>query len=302
MPGVKRAFAWLVKKRWYIRLAVVVLFVGYLKLVGLDGKFYYPDAEVYSVPADFGLTHEEVRFTTADGLRLAGWFLPAQGDPKGLIIHFHGNAANVSAHVGLVAWLPAYGYRVLMFDYRGYGQSEGRVTRAGTIRDATAAIAYALTRPEAADLPLFAYGQSLGGAVAIAATADRPEVDAVVAESTFGSYRGIAAMHVRSLVRVGWLSNFLSWLCVSSGYDPIDSIQRIAPRPVLIIAAEDDRICFPALAQELFDAASEPKSFWMAPGAEHLGIYATNNRELSRRLTEFFDHAAQNTDKRKKHP
>ncbi len=274
--------------RWVIRLTVLLLAIGLLKLVGLDGKFYYPSKVQYAHPDELRLAYEDVHFKTSDGLMLHGWFLPARTEPRGFVVHFHGNAANVSAHLGLVEWLPDAGYHVLMFDYRGYGESEGRVTRAGTIRDGHAAIDYALTRPEARDIPLFVYGQSLGGAVGVAVAAEREEVAAVVAESTFSDYRRIAARHAQRIFFSKWLSRGLAGLAISDGYDPIDFVTKIAPRPIFIIAAEDDEICFADLAQELYDAASEPKEWWLVPQAEHLGILFGAREELIHRITTFF--------------
>ncbi len=278
--------------RWTVRLLVLAAVCGYLKFVGLDGCFYYPDQVVYVTPAELRLRCENVTFPTSDGLMLHGWFLPAVGEPRGLVVHFHGNAANISNHLPLVHWLPAAGYHVLMFDYRGYGQSPGRPTRAGTVLDGQAAVDYALSRPEVRDLPLFVYGQSLGGAVAIVVAADRPEIRAVVAETTFGSYRGIAARHARKIFQFDWLSRLVASMCISSGYDPIDVVQRISPRPLLVITAGNDQICFPELGRELYAAASEPKTFWEAPGAEHLDIISACQAQLVEQITDFFKAAA----------
>jgi uncharacterized protein len=282
--------------KWAVRIAAVLFVIGYLKFVGLDSKFYYPNDEDYGRPEEFGLVHEDVWFQTQDGVKLHGWFLPARGPAKGLVVHFHGNAANITAHMSLIEWLAQSGYHVLMFDYRGFGKSEGRVTRAGTIRDGQAALDYALSRPEAKDLPLFVYGQSLGGAVAIVVAAERPEVRAVVAESTFSTYRGIAARHATRLVHFPWLGRVLATCAISSGYDPLDVVARLAPRPLFVIAAEDDEICFPELAQELYDAAGEPKSYWLVPNAEHLGIVLEAGTELKKRVCEFFDGAVARPD------
>ena len=310
--------------KWTVRIAAVLFVIGYLRFVGLDGKFYYPNDEDYGQPAEFGLTCEDVSFQTSDGLILHGWFLPASqkatgSEPdsladtddaaelgacpplrrptaKGLVVHFHGNAANVTAHLSLVAWLPKAGYHVLMFDYRGFGKSQGHVTRAGTIRDGHAALDYALSRPEAKDLPLFFYGQSLGGAVAIVVAAERHEVRAVVAESTFSTYRGIAARHAQRLVHIRWLANLLATCTISAGFDPLDAVPRLAPRPLFVIAAEDDDICFPKLARELYDAAAEPKFYWLVPEAEHLGIVLAAGRELTNRVCRFFEDACRHRD------
>ena len=278
--------------KWAIRVSVVAFIVGYLVFVGFDGWFYYPSDTVYERPETYGLAYEEVRFETADGLTLAGWFFPAaRGEPRGTIVHFHGNAANISGHLGLVAWLPFERYNLLMFDYRGYGDSAGKVTRAGTISDGHAALDYALSRPDVRKGPVYFYGQSLGGAVAIVVAADRPEVSAVVAESTFGSYRQIAARHLRGLVLSESLANGMAVLLVSAGHDPLDVVDRIAPRPLLIVVAEDDQTCFPELGRAVFDAAGEPKEFWSAPGAGHLAILVNHATELPERIMAFLDEA-----------
>lgn len=293
--------------KWGVRGLALLLLLWFVSCVGLDSKFYYPDRRTYEKPETFRLRYEDVHFKTRDGLRLHGWFLPAEGEPRGLVVHFHGNAANVSAHLALVEWLPRRGYHLLMFDYRGYGQSEGRVTRAGTIADGHAAIDYALSRPEltqrleatdgssgapAARLPLFVYGQSLGAAVGVVVAAERPEVDSVVAESPFSDYRRIAGMHARSMFGSEWLGSGVANLLISDGHDPIDRVGEISPRPLLVILAEKDSICFPILGQELFDAAREPKELWCAPGAEHLGILSDHDLELMDRITGFFERGA----------
>ncbi len=290
--GRARRKRWWRRIRWVVRIATVLFVIGYLKFVGLDGKFYYPDRKPYDRPEDYDLAYQDVSFPTADGLKLHGWFLPAEGKPRGAVLHLHGNAANVSAHVGLIDWLPRAGYHVLMFDYRGYGRSEGKVTRAGTIRDGHAALDYLLSRPETQGLPVFAYGQSLGGPVAIVVAAARPEIRAVVAESPFSSYRGIAARHIVRLVRAEWLAKLLAAVTISDGYDPIAVVSRLAPRPLLVIAAENDQICFPEQARELYAAAAEPKSYWLVPGAEHLAVSIDARDELTERVSTLFAQAA----------
>ncbi|TWT40017.1 Haloalkane dehalogenase [Phycisphaerae bacterium RAS1] len=277
--------------RWVVRLAVVGLIAGWLVFVGLDGKFYYPDRLVYDAPDAFGVTCTDVAIPTRDGLKLHGWFLPAVGAAKATVLHFHGNAANVSAHISLVAWLPSQGFNVLMFDYRGYGRSEGRVTREGTIIDGHAALDFLLARPDVDCRRIVAYGQSLGGAVATVVAAERNEIRGVVLEATFSSYRRIAAMHVARLPGIGFFSGPLAAATISSGRDPIDCIARLSPRPVLIIAGENDPICFPELGRELFDAAAEPKEFWLAPGSDHLEILLDHDVELQARVTTLIEAA-----------
>ncbi|MBK9120943.1 MAG: alpha/beta hydrolase [Phycisphaerales bacterium] len=279
-------------RRWLVRGVVLLLVLLYSRTVGFDRHlFYYPSREQYDHPTDFGLRHEDVFFETDDGVRLHGWWLFAQGPPRGIVVHFHGNAANVTAHVGLIEWLPHAGYHVLLFDYRGFGRSEGTVSRRGTIRDGHAAVTFAAQRPEAGELPLFGYGQSLGGAVGIVVAAERLELRAIVAESTFSGYGAIARAHARRVLPVPGVSDVLAWLIVGGGYDPIDVVHRLAPRPVLIIAAERDETCFPELAERLYAAAGEPKAWWLVPGARHLEIVGMVRGELIERVTKLFENA-----------
>lgn len=307
-------------RRLLRRLRLGVRIAGALFILGAffvkcDSFFYYPSARVWMTPAQVGVVAEDVHFQASDGLTLHGWWLPARSgygaeepepgspaprpaDPaasgrpgpargRGTVIHFHGNAENVTAHLPLVEWLPYEGYNVLMFDYRGYGRSQGRVTRAGTIRDGHAALDYALSRPDVDPARIYLYGQSLGGAVATVVAAERPEVRAVVLESTFSSYRRIAARHLRKVLMTDVLAWPLACGLVSSGHEPREAVGRIAPRPVLILAGTNDSICFAELNRELFEAAGEPKSYVEIRGGEHLALLEQDGDKVRRAILEW---------------
>ncbi len=282
---------------WTVRIGLLACVAGYLRFVGFDGQFYYPDRDDYGGLEECGLKAEDVYFPTRDGEMLHGWFFAAQprvGETaaRGTVIHFHGNAANITNHVPLVSWLPAAGYNLLMFDYRGYGKSTGKVTRAGTIIDGNAVLDYTLTRADVRGRPIFFYGQSLGGAVAVVVAADRPEVAGVVAESTFSNYRRIAAAHVKRQLQWNWLASGLAWMAISHGYEPLDAVPRLSPRPLLVIVGEKDEVCFPELGRELYAAAKEPKELWEVSGANHLEVLEKAGEELKRRVTGFFEKAS----------
>ena len=102
-------------------------------LGGCDSFFFQPDSFLYTTPDQYNLTYEEVGFRSPQGNRVTGWFLPAHEPVRGTVIHFHGNAANITNHIYAVRWLPPLGYSVLLFDYRGYGVSEGSPSREGAI-------------------------------------------------------------------------------------------------------------------------------------------------------------------------
>lgn len=290
-PGTKRPRrrAWR-RLKWAVRIGLVLVLLGFL-IVGFDGCFYYPSSRVFYTPAEFNLTHEEVAFYASDGVRLSGWFLPAQGPARGTVVHFHGNAENMTSHIAFVAWLPPAGYNLFVFDYRGYGKSAGRVSRAGTIRDGNAALEYVRSRPDVDSERLFFFGQSLGGAVAIVVAADHPEVRAIVVDSTFSGYRRVAARHLRKTLLSDRLARGVARLALSGNHDPIDVVERLSPRPLLVITSGADQICFPELGQELYEAAREPKKLWHVAEAGHTEALILHAAEAERRITQWFERA-----------
>ena len=251
------------------------------------------------------MPHEVITFPSGDGTRLWGLFLPAVGDPAGTVIHFHGNYGHLVYSLDQIRWLPAAGFNLFTFDYRGYGRSAGTPTREGVYRDAVAAIRFVHDHPRMAHQHLFLFGQSLGGANAIAAQARNgfPRVRAVVVEGTFSAYRAEARDMMAAAVResvgplpcLGLQIRPLSWLAVTDAHSPDRLIHRIAPVPTLIIHCTDDRTVAPRHARRLFQLAGHPKTLWMVENCGHLKLFA-NSGEVGRRYRErlvgFFRSAA----------
>ena len=260
-----------------------------LFLGGCNHLFYYPDRVAYSRAEDVGA--EEVWFSAEDGTRLHGWFLPARGfrperaERRGTVVHFHGNAQNLTSHVELVSWLPAEGYDVLAFDYRGYGRSEGQPEREGLVADGAAALAYVRSRPDVDRERVLTLGQSLGGAVSLATVGEGPPglVRGVAVDSTFSSYK---RMGNRALGG-SWLTYPLAWLLVSGDHDPRDALDRLPPTPLLVVHGQADEVVPFEEGERLFELASEPKRFVAVPGARHLEALMTVPGR--RALVEFFD-------------
>jgi fermentation-respiration switch protein FrsA (DUF1100 family) len=276
--------------KWAVRIGALLLIVSVF-LVGFDRLFYFPTRTVHYTPDEFSLSYEDATFSAADGVRLSGWFLPATGRAKGTVIHFHGNAENITAHFPLSCWLVWEGYNVLVFDYRCYGKSAGRVTRKGTILDGHAAVDYVLSRDDIDPQRIVAFGQSLGGAVATVVAAEREEVRAIVLDSTFSSYRRIGSMHLQKMLFFRWLTDAIAWLGLSGDYDPVDCISRIAPRPVLVIASAEDEICFAESARELFEAAADPREFVLVQTSAHLETVAENIDNVQQKILRLFERA-----------
>ncbi len=260
-----------------------------LGLAGCTGLVFQPMRELVLTPDEIGLAYREVEFTTADGVRLDGWFLPARGPRHGSVLFLHGNAENISTHIASVAWMPGAGYDVLLFDYRGYGASAGEPTLNGLQLDVQAALRTLLAMPEADPERIVVFGQSLGAALAITALAgspDRSQVQALVVEGAFTSLRALA----REKLAGFWLTWPLQWplgLTVDDRYRPIDSIGKLAPLPILIIQGEADQVVPSHHGIALFEAASAPKQLWLLPGTGH--IQAFTLIENRRRLRDYLD-------------
>ena len=268
----------------FIRLSPIWLCVGCANQL-----FYYPTRISYSTPDAREQAYEDVYFASRDGTLLHGWFVPASGDPQGTVIYFHGNAQNITAHFWFVNWLPEAGFNLFAFDYRGYGLSEGEPSRRGIYEDSVAAIGYVENRPDVDPERLVLFGQSLGGAQAIAAIGrgDTRRVKAVAVESTFYSYRAAVRDRLRKIPLVGLLNLPLSFFVVSNRFSPGAVVDHVAPTPLLVIHGTDDRIVPYEHALRLVAKAKEPKTLWTIDKGFHASAFVRRPKNRAR-LIRFF--------------
>ena len=253
---------------------------------GCTDLFFHPSRPLYRSPADLGLAYRDVRFEAADGTMLHGWFLPADGEPQATLVHLHGNAENISTHLGFVAWLPAEGVNVLTIDYRGYGGSGGTPSLSGVHQDAEASFAAVLSMEGVAGRPVGVFGQSLGGSVAITALARSPlksRFCLLVIDSAFASYRRIIRDKLAEFPLTRPLQGLLS-SGIDNGFDPVEEIATLAPMPVLILHGGEDQVVPVAHARALFAAAGEPKQLWVVHNAGHIQVLA--NAEIRTLLVD----------------
>jgi fermentation-respiration switch protein FrsA (DUF1100 family) len=275
-------------KRSVRRLAAVIFLL--VLLPGCSSLIFQPMAQQVIDPREHGIETRDIDFSAADGTRLHAWFLPAQAEkPKGTILFLHGNAENISTHIGSVYWLPKYGYNVFLFDYRGYGLSEGEPTLEGIQMDFRAALEKVFSMPEVDPGRVAVLGQSMGAVTAITGLADSPyrlRLKALIVEGAMTSYRDVA----REKLSGFWLTWPFQWplsLTISDDYRPIDVITRISPLPLLIIHSRDDEVIPVHHALELYDAAREPKQLWLLDNVRHIAAFAfEKNRE---RLVQYLE-------------
>lgn len=256
--------------------------------------FYHPDRVVYQTPGDAGQPFEAVSFASRDGTALSGWFVPAPGTAKATVVHFHGNAQNMTAHYSFVGWLPKRGYNVFVFDYRGYGKSAGRTDRNGVFEDCVAALEHVRARPDVDPDKLIVFGQSLGGANAVAVLGDVTNaargVRAIAIDSAFASYRRIVRDKIKLIPVLSLLRWPLSFLVVSDRHSPADAVGDLPAVPKLFLHGKADRVIPFEHSRRLFAAAPEPKQLLLADGCDHTEAIMKSPAYRAA-LLEFFDQA-----------
>ncbi len=240
---------------------------------------YYPNLpsrEITATPEDIGLSYEPVAIVTEDRIRLDGWFIPAR-DARGVLLFFHGNAGNISHRLDSLKIFNDLRLSVLIFDYRGYGRSDGRPSEQGTYRDAEAAWRYLTEQRHVLPHDIMLFGRSLGAAVA-AYIASRHAPKVLILESAFTSVPDLAA-DLYPFLPARWLVRFR--------YNTEDYVRSINC-PLLIVHSREDEIIPYTHGQRLFAAAREPKQFLEIRGGHNEGFLLSGQhyiKELDAFLT-----------------
>lgn len=268
---LRRIFSFLMKLAFAYAVFSLVIFFYQSNLL------YYPEAptrQVTTTPKAAGLAYERVEFLTEDGVRLDGWFVPAK-DARGVLLHFHGNAGNISHRLGSIQIFNRLRLSTFIFDYRGYGRSEGEVSEQGTYRDADAAWRYLTEVRGVPKEKIVLFGRSLGGAVA-AYAASRHRPAALILESVFTSVPDVAA-------RIYWYLPVR--LLARFGYETKEFLRSVAA-PVLIVHSRGDEIIPFRHGSELFEIANAPKRFLEIEGG-HNGGFLRSGRTYIDGLDDF---------------
>ncbi|HWS89248.1 MAG TPA: alpha/beta hydrolase [Pyrinomonadaceae bacterium] len=223
---------------------------------------------------------EEVWFGNAEGLKLHGWFFRSPTQPaRATVLYAHGNGGNLSYCEWVGESLAARGFDVLLFDYRGYGRSEGEPAgEAGLYADTEAAYDFLTKERGVAARQLVLYGQSLGTA-AVADVAARRECGGLVLESGLTSAADMAA------VIMPWLPRFVRRL-TKNKLDTVSKLPRVRC-PVLVAHGDRDEIIPASQGRKLFEAANEPKRLLIVEGAGHNDLSNVGGEKYIDTLAEF---------------
>ena len=245
--------------------------LGVLMMLGLEKYLIYvPERTLDMTPGDLAIPFEEVRFPAGDGVPLHGWLVPAP-QARLSLVWFHGNAGNISHRVENIALLRrAVPLNIFIFDYRGYGLSQGSLadlSEEATYRDAEGALAYVRGRGDLRETRLVYFGRSLGAAIAVEMARRHPPAGLIL-ETPFTS--------IKDMARV-----LLPWLpiggLVRTQYDSMAKIREVRV-PLLVLHGDRDDIVPFEHGRRLFEAANEPKTFYAIRGAHHNDTFVAGGR------------------------
>jgi uncharacterized protein len=201
----------------------------------------------------FDYTIESVVFKSSNGNNLNGWLLkPKNANPTITLLHFHGKGGFLVSQFQRMTPLLKYGFQVFVFDYSGFGFSEGKATRDNLLLDGNSALTYLKSREDVKNTKLVIYGQSLGGNLSVVVAQQRQaDIDGLVIEGAFSSHKDIASKTAGVFGRI----------FVSEKYSAFKSIQEYK-KPVLVIHSTEDKTIPFELGKKVFEHANAPKDFY----------------------------------------
>lgn len=287
---------WSRRIRWALMLAVL----GYLGVSAYmwatqRQRIFEPTLQLQSTPDRLGMKFEEVHIPSGSGAtqgELYAWWIPAESADAPTMLYLHGTEKNIGAARDLdnAARFHGMGYNLLMVDYRGYGKSTGGgPSEAGMYEDAESAWRYLARQRSNGPKPLFIYGHSLGGAVALHLALHHPNAGGVIAESTFTSMMDMAESKYAYLPVD---------LLLNQRFDSIGRLSRMKVPMLFIHGTWDARIPY-QMSQRLFESAPQPKFLKLIEGGEHGNNALVAPLEYKAAVDEFIQRYAVHIDEPK---
>lgn len=282
------------------RVAIVVIIVAVTIIWGWGASrlILTPQRDdVNTKPAQLHMSYEDVTFTSTDGIQTMGFFIPG-ARTKPTVIVLHGYGTNKSDVLTFAAMLHHHRYNVLVFDFRGHGQTKGKCTLGyNETRDLAGAVDYLMTREDIDKNKIGVLGCSMGANVAVIGAANDQRIKAIVADSGFASFENTVTRfadlfyHLPKYPFVPPAIWFAEWRAGFSARkaDATKYIGHISPRAVFIIGGVKDMRIPIENQEELFKAAGEPKQLWIVPKADHLEARSLWPVEYERKVMTFFD-------------
>ena len=289
-----------------LSIAVVfffLVFVPYfLATIVTVRRYHYPDKDDGKTPATYDANYRNVEFASSDGIRLEGWFVPAD-QAKGSVVFVHGLNRTRVELLREAMFIHGLGFDALLFDLRHSGASGGKVTSMGYFErlDVEAAVAEAMKLDPQAK-PVIVWGVSMGAAAALMAARETPAIDAIICDSTFLTLRDTTYHHLKLFLRLPKFPTGMTALWIlehrahfdADDFDLREAVKQIGGRPILFVAGGADNRMPPAIARELFRLAqSGYKMYLVVPGARHGEAFRTDPELYENTVTEFLGRVQQ---------
>lgn len=265
-----------------ILFSVTLLVTGWM-LIFEEQYIYYPSNELMHTPATVGLKYEEINLITEDGITLHGWFMPHPAT-RFTLLHFHGNAGNISHRLHLYEHWHKIGLSIFAIDYRGYGKSSGIPSEAGLYSDARASWNAVRHRHGVPASNIIIAGRSLGCAVA-AKLATEQNPAALVLETPFTNIPDMATVLYPWIFPIRFLAR--------SKFNTLDLIRRVSV-PVMVISAENDMLVPATMSKRIHAAANPPKVLISLPG-NHNDFDLSSPSTYSKAWRQWLDDLAEDT-------
>ena len=251
-----------------IGLAGIYVFLCLLMFIFQRHLIYFPDRTVFFTPNHIYLKYEEIRYKTSDNLSINAWLIPADSS-KSIVIFCHGNAGNISHRLESIQIFNRLSLDVFIFDYRGFGKSEGTVNEEGTYLDALGAWNFLVEKKEYNPNQIIIFGRSLGAGVA-SWLAREKQSKALILESSFTSLPDLG-VKIYPILPVRLLSRY--------NYPTLENIYHITC-PKLFIHSKDDEIIPFSLGMKNYESAPEPKMFLEIQGSHNDGFIVTGSKYI----------------------
>ena len=272
-----------------------------LLIAGCSSLYFFPKKNMIRQANDWNVQAQEVHFKSSDDIALHGWYLPAKTaktKAKATVFFLHGNSLNISYYFENIKWLSYYGINVFMFDYRGFGQSEGKATLPEIYQDIDAAYAWLKdfqVQQDSSHTPTFVLGQSIGGALGSYWLGKNKHLNqdfsGFIVDCSFASFNDMT-QHVAASAWLLWPFQYPVRWSFSNDYNPINYSHQIA-LPILQFHSRDDSVVPYVEGEKLFKSFhsqnrdSETKKEWVATEGIHIATFdQQKNRD---KLLEFIN-------------
>ncbi len=264
-----------------VKIAIIVVSVIVIIKIGMhyltNMMLYAPGKTIDSLPEEFGLDYEEINFNSANGKKLNGLFF-ASKEAKVTIILFHGNGENIGDRLDFIKLILGLKVNIFVFDYQGYGRSEGVANEQNTYDDAMAAYNFVKKREHVDPEFITLFGRSLGGAIAID-LATKVKCYRLITEGAFSSLKDMGKFRFPYTP---------IYLFAPNKYNNLVKILNINTPALIVHGTEDETIPFQQGAK-LFDTAKEPKEFYRVEGAGHNDVHEVAGDSFLKTIKQFLN-------------